>query len=181
MALKLHPEEFGSTPQGNFSFNQKPYEVYSNELDIVDKTFKFGAKQWNNYLEFNGKAKFSNEKLYARLQGSTNNNPKLLDIKGVFRTQFPRKMDFKVDFKQSKIVEISFKEDFEHSKYRGFFQMKANRESQVDIKLENYKNEVKFAMTSKIPNFEKVEMALKVEPTIKVCIITFQIIFPKWQ
>ena len=169
MALTSHPEEFESATQGKFSFNQKPYEVYANELDIVDKTFKFGAKKGNHDLKFNGKAKFSAEKLFARLQGSTNKNPKLLDIKGVFRPQFPRKMDLKVDFKETKNVEISFKEVYEHSKHSGIFQIKANGESQVDLKFEmdNNEKQLKFAMSSKIQNFEKVEMTLK-EHTPKV-------------
>ena len=166
LALTSHPEEVGSAPQVNLSLNQKLYEVYSNELDIDYKSFKFGAKQGNHDLKFAGKTNFSNEKYFARLQGSTNNNPMLFDIRGGFRPRSTREIDFKVVFKQSKIVEISFKPSFKEvygrSKSGGVFQIKANGESKVDIKFEEEEErEIKLAMTSKIPNFEKVEMALK--------------------
>ena len=159
LALKSNPEGFGSAPQVELSLKQKPYEVYSNELDISDKSFEFGAKQGNHDLKFNGKANISNGEIFARLQGSTNNNPKLLDIKGVLRS--PREMDFKVKFMQSKFVDISFKDDYEQSKYHGFFEIKGNGESKVHMKFErdDKERQLKFTMTSKLPNLEKVEMS----------------------
>ena len=166
MALKSNPEGFESAPQLELSFNQKPYEVYSNELDIADKYFKFDAKQGNHDLKF--KAKFINDNLYTRLKGITNNNSNLLDIKGKVSPRSPREMNFRVKFKQSKTVDISFKDNYEDSTYQeGWFQIKANGESQVDIKFakDEKEKETKVAMTSKIPNFEEVVMTLKEPPT----------------
>ena len=71
-------------------------------------------------------------------------------------------MDLQVAFQQSKIVGISFMGVNAGSKSGGDFQITADRESKVDIKfdLDENEREAKFAMTSKIPNLEKVEIAL---------------------
>ena len=94
------------------------------------------------------------------LDGITNNNSNLLDIKGKVSPRSPREMNFRVKFKQSKTVDISFKDEYEDSTYRVWFQIKANGESQVDIKFakDEKEKETKVAMTSKIPNFEEVVM-----------------------
>ena len=86
----------------------------SLSLNIQDQSFKMKAGRGAKFIEINGKTKLTGtNKYYLRLQGATEAEPKLFDIKG--SVTYPREWNLEVTFRQTTKITFVAKATQDHS------------------------------------------------------------------